>query len=39
MLYGCYESFQNPTAGQTHVKYGMFLAAAAFVVGRTAVVF
>jgi len=34
MLYACYESFGDPTAGQTHIKYGMFLAAGAFVVGR-----
>ena len=34
MLYSCYESFGDPTAGQTHIKYGMFLAAAAFIVGR-----
>jgi geranylgeranylglycerol-phosphate geranylgeranyltransferase len=36
MLYAAYESFDDPTAGQTHLKYGMFLAAAAFVVGRVA---
>lgn len=35
MLYSCYESFRNPTLGQTHIKYGMFLAAAAFLIGRT----
>lgn len=34
MLYACYEAFEDPTAGQNHIKYGMFLAAAAFVVGR-----
>jgi len=34
MLYACYESFDDPTAGQSYIKYGMFLAAAAFVVGR-----
>jgi geranylgeranylglycerol-phosphate geranylgeranyltransferase len=37
MLSACYESFADPTAGQNHIKYGMFLAAAAFVVGRAAV--
>jgi len=37
MLYAAYESFGDPTVGQTHIKYGMFLAAAAFVVGRLAV--
>ncbi|RBI61100.1 geranylgeranylglycerol-phosphate geranylgeranyltransferase [halophilic archaeon] len=36
MLYAAYESFEDPTAGQLHLKYGMFLAAAAFVVGRVA---
>lgn len=34
MLYATAESFADPTAGQSHVKYGMFLAAAAFIVGR-----
>ena len=34
MLYAMGESFDDPTAGQSHIKYGMFLAAAAFVVGR-----
>jgi geranylgeranylglycerol-phosphate geranylgeranyltransferase len=38
MLYACYESLEDPTAAQSHLKYGMFLAAAAFVVGRTAVI-
>jgi geranylgeranylglycerol-phosphate geranylgeranyltransferase len=37
MLYSCHESFDDPATGQTHIKYGMFLAAAAFVVGRAAV--
>ena len=36
MLYAAHESFEDPTAGQTHLKYGMFLAAAAFLVGRAA---
>ncbi|WP_336002602.1 geranylgeranylglycerol-phosphate geranylgeranyltransferase [Halorientalis halophila] len=36
MLYAGYEGFGDPTAGQSHLKYGMFLAAAAFVVGRAA---
>ena len=36
MLYAAYEAFDDPTAGQTHLKYGMFLAAAAFLVGRAA---
>jgi geranylgeranylglycerol-phosphate geranylgeranyltransferase len=39
MLYASYESFSDPTAGQSHLKYGMFLAAASFVVGRVAVTF
>lgn len=37
MLYAVYESFEDPSAGQEHLKYGMFVAAAAFVVGRGAV--
>ncbi|WP_227354378.1 geranylgeranylglycerol-phosphate geranylgeranyltransferase [Haladaptatus salinisoli] len=36
MLYATYESVNDPTAGQRHLKYGMFLAAIAFVVGRVA---
>ncbi len=36
MLWAAYTSFQNPTAGQQRLKYGMFLAAAAFVLGRVA---
>ncbi|WP_265111201.1 geranylgeranylglycerol-phosphate geranylgeranyltransferase [Halosolutus halophilus] len=36
MLYAAYESFENPTAGQSHLKYGMFFAALAFIVGRAA---
>ncbi|WP_049925231.1 geranylgeranylglycerol-phosphate geranylgeranyltransferase [Halopiger goleimassiliensis] len=35
MLYAGYVSFADPTAGQQQLKYGMFLAALAFVVGRT----
>ena len=38
MLYATVESFEDPTAGQSHIKYGMFLAAASFVVGRATVV-
>lgn len=38
MLYACVESFTDPTAGQQHIKYGMALAAAAFIVGRVAVI-
>ncbi|WP_273837081.1 geranylgeranylglycerol-phosphate geranylgeranyltransferase [Halococcus sp. PRR34] len=34
MLYSVYEGFRNPTAGQSHLKYSMYLAAVAFVVGR-----
>ncbi|WP_231183662.1 geranylgeranylglycerol-phosphate geranylgeranyltransferase [Haladaptatus sp. DYF46] len=37
MLYAAAESFDDPTAGQNHLKYGMFLAAIAFVIGRIAV--
>jgi geranylgeranylglycerol-phosphate geranylgeranyltransferase len=36
MLGAAAESFSNPTGAQEHLKYGMFLAAAAFVVGRVA---
>ncbi|WP_408959216.1 geranylgeranylglycerol-phosphate geranylgeranyltransferase [Natrinema sp. 74] len=36
MLAAAYESFRNPTAGQSRLKYGMFLAALAFIVGRAA---
>ncbi|USZ73075.1 geranylgeranylglycerol-phosphate geranylgeranyltransferase [Natronosalvus halobius] len=36
MLYAAVESYRNPTAGQSHLKYGMFLAALAFIVGRGA---
>ncbi|MDQ2052787.1 geranylgeranylglycerol-phosphate geranylgeranyltransferase [Natronolimnohabitans sp. A-GB9] len=38
MCYATYESFTDPTAGQEHLKYGMFLAALAFIVGRAATV-
>lgn len=34
MLYASWESFSDPTDGQSHLKYGMFLATAAFIVGR-----
>lgn len=37
MLVAAYTSFQDPTAGQKRLKYGMFLAAGAFVLGRAAV--
>ncbi len=36
MLYACYEGFSDPTAAQSRFKYGTFLATAAFVVGRAA---
>ncbi|WP_227373659.1 geranylgeranylglycerol-phosphate geranylgeranyltransferase [Haladaptatus halobius] len=36
MLYATYESANDPTAGQHHLKYGMFLATVAFVAGRVA---
>ena len=38
MLYAVYESFADPTAAQSHFKYGTFLAAVAFVVGRAVLV-
>lgn len=34
MLAAAYWSFDDPTRGQSRLKYGMFLAIAAFVVGR-----
>lgn len=34
MLVAAYESFSDPTAGQRHLKYGMFLAGVAFIIGR-----
>ncbi|SIR71559.1 geranylgeranylglycerol-phosphate geranylgeranyltransferase [Natronorubrum thiooxidans] len=37
MLYAAVESFEDPTAGQSHLKYGMFLAALAFIIGRAAI--
>ncbi|MES3160063.1 MAG: geranylgeranylglycerol-phosphate geranylgeranyltransferase [Halorubrum sp.] len=37
MMYACYEAFSDPTAAQRRFKYGTFLAAVAFVVGRAAV--
>lgn len=37
MLYAAYEAFSSPTAGQRHLKIGMFLAAIAFVIGRLSV--
>lgn len=36
MLYAARESFEDPSAGQVRLKYGMFLAALAFIVGRVA---
>lgn len=36
MLYACYEGFGDPASAQRRFKYGTFLAAAAFVVGRAA---
>jgi geranylgeranylglycerol-phosphate geranylgeranyltransferase len=38
MAYAAYESLSDPTAGQSRLKYGMFLAMASFVVGRAVVV-
>ncbi len=34
MLYAARESFSDPATGQARLKHGMFLAAAAFLVGR-----
>jgi geranylgeranylglycerol-phosphate geranylgeranyltransferase len=36
MLRASYRSYDDPSAGQRGLKHGMFVAAAAFVVGRTA---
>ena len=38
MLYSAYVSFDNPTVGQSFLKYGTFLTAAAFIAGRAATV-
>ena len=38
MLYAGYEGFADPTMGQAHLKYGMFLAILSFVVGRATLV-
>jgi geranylgeranylglycerol-phosphate geranylgeranyltransferase len=38
MLYAAYESFEDPTTGQSHLKLGTYVAALAFVVGRASVV-
>jgi geranylgeranylglycerol-phosphate geranylgeranyltransferase len=38
MVYAAAVSFGDPARGQSLLKYGMFLAAVAFVVGRIAVV-
>ena len=34
LLYATYRSFDDPTAGQSILKYGMLIAALAFVIGR-----
>ena len=34
MAFACYQAFADPAAAQSRFKYGTFLAAAAFVVGR-----
>ncbi|MFC4406213.1 geranylgeranylglycerol-phosphate geranylgeranyltransferase [Haloarchaeobius iranensis] len=39
MAYAAYEGFSDPTASQSRLKYGMFLAAGAFIVGRAVVAF
>lgn len=38
MLYSAHVSFTDPTTGQSLLKYGTFLTAAAFIVGRIATV-
>ena len=37
MIYATVRYYADPAAGQRYLKYGMFMAALAFVVGRTAV--
>lgn len=37
LLYGAYEGFTDPSAGQARIRTGMFLAAGAFVLGRLVV--
>ncbi|WP_435335762.1 geranylgeranylglycerol-phosphate geranylgeranyltransferase [Haloarchaeobius sp. TZWWS8] len=37
MLYAAYEGYDDPSASQNHLKYGMYLAVVAFVVGRLVV--
>jgi len=39
MTFAAYEGFSDPTASQSRLKYGMFLAAGAFIVGRAVVAF
>lgn len=39
MVYAAYVGFRDPGRGQSLLKYGMFLAAAAFVVGRAGTLF
>jgi geranylgeranylglycerol-phosphate geranylgeranyltransferase len=38
MLYAAYESFEDPSRGQAHLKLGTYVAALAFVVGRASLV-
>lgn len=38
MLYASYISFTDPTTGQSVLKYGTFLTAAAFIIGRLATI-
>ena len=38
MASACYEAFSDPAAAQSRFKYGTFLAAAAFVVGRAVLI-
>ena len=38
ILYAGYVSFSEPAAGQSFLKYGTFLTAAAFIIGRIAIV-
>jgi geranylgeranylglycerol-phosphate geranylgeranyltransferase len=38
MLYAGYLSFDDPEAGQSLLKYGTFLTAAAFILGRATMI-
>lgn len=39
MVFSAIRSYSDPAAGQQYLKYGMFLAAVAFIIGRAAMTF